>query len=48
MCQACGNVIKYGAIEFDVVVGTSEICVDADCHKVFLEESRAVALNDPS
>ena len=46
VCQACGDTIKYGAIEYDVVAGTSELRLDADCYKVFLEESVAVASDD--
>ena len=46
VCQACGDAIKHGAIEYDVVAGTSELRLDNDCYKVFLDESRAVASAD--
>ena len=46
MCQACGNVIKHGEIDYDVVAGTSVMRLDADCYKVFVDETRAVAPDD--
>jgi hypothetical protein len=47
VCQACDNIIKPGALEYDVVVGTSELRVDADCYTIFAEESRAIWPDDP-
>ena len=41
-CQACGHVIEVGAIEYDVVVGTAELRLDADCYSVLMEESHGV------
>ena len=40
-CQACGNAIKPGDVEYDVVAGATELRLDEICYKVFLEESRA-------
>ena len=40
-CQACGNAIKAGEREYDVVAGTSELRLDEPCYKFFLEESLA-------
>ena len=39
-CQACGNAIKPGDVEYDVVAGATELRLDEVCYKVFLEESR--------
>lgn len=41
ICQACGNIIKAGDLEYDIVAATSEIRLDVDCHRIFIEESRA-------
>ena len=39
-CQTCGNTIKAGDVEYDVVVGATELRLDEICYRVFLEESR--------
>ena len=46
VCQACGNVIRLGEKEYDVVSGTSEMRLDDDCYKVFIEESCTVEQAD--
>jgi hypothetical protein len=47
VCQACGNVIEPREIEYDVVARRSEMRLDADCYKVFVEESSAVGHGSP-
>jgi hypothetical protein len=46
VCQLCGNTIEVNELEYDVAAGTSELRLDAECHQVFIEESRADVEHD--
>ena len=48
VCQVCGKIIKPGEIEYDAVAAMSEMRLDGDCYKLFMEESRAVEAQQPS
>src|SRR5262249_33478418 len=41
VCQACGNVIKPRAVEYDVVAGKAVLRLDSACYRIASEITRA-------
>jgi hypothetical protein len=40
VCQACGNRIKVGAIEYEVETTGSRLRIDAACYRLLVQEMR--------
>lgn len=41
VCQACGNIIKPSAVEYDVVAGKAVLRLDLACYRIASEITRA-------
>jgi hypothetical protein len=39
VCEAWGSVIKPNDIEYDVVIGTTELRLDLPCHRILIHET---------